>query len=206
MEKIEESIQYLKGASSIETQTFKLYETLSKKVNHPESSYILSFGYDSIKNAKILQSIIQTVDLPPENNEAKKNVSLLASEVYTFSRKIEKINSIDNSTLIEIFKELIHLEDLVSNLYTEYLESSYLKVLINEMSELVAMDFDSFKKIFECFIAEKQRHRETIIEIVYCLEAKEAGRLKTSTPVVKYQNPDSWVNHSTLNAFSNSNY
>jgi hypothetical protein len=206
MEKIEESAQYLKGCSSIETQTFKLYEVLAKKINHPESSFVLGFAYDSIKNAKIIQSMLQAIDLPEEDNENRKNVSLLASEVYCFSKKIEKINNVDQKSLVEIFKELAKLEDLTSRLYTEYMDSSYPKVLAEEMSKLITLDFVNFKKVFEGFIAEKQKHRETIIEIVYCIEAKEAERLKQGTPAVKYQNPDSWINQSTLHVFSRNNY
>ncbi len=206
MEKIEESAQYLKGCASIETQTFKLYETLAKKINHPESSFILGFAYDSIKNAKIIQSMLQTIDLPDEDNENKKTVSVLASEVYAFSRRIEKTNNVDQRGLIEIFKELIRLEDLISKLYSEYMESSYPKVLAEEMSRFVKLDFGNFKKVFEGFVAEKQSHRETMIEIVYCVEAKEAERLKNSTPTVKYQNPDAWINQSSLHVFSRNNY
>ncbi|MGD6934999.1 MAG: hypothetical protein ACQCN5_12415 [Candidatus Bathyarchaeia archaeon] len=205
MEKIEESAQYLKGCSSIETQAFKLYETLAKKINHPESSFILGFAYDSIKNAKIIQSMLQTIDLPEEDSD-KKNVSLLASEVYAFSRKIDKINNIDQSSLVEIFKELVRLEDLISKLYSEYLESSYPKILAEEMARLITMDYGNFKKVFEGFVAEKQSHRELMIEIVYCIEAKEAERLKHSAPAVKYKNPDAWINQSTLRVFSRNNY
>lgn len=206
MEKIEESAQYLKGCASIETQAFKLYETLAKKINHPESSFILGFAYDSIKNAKIIQSMLQTLDLPDEDNENKKAVSVLASEVYTFSRRIEKTNSIDQKSLIEILKELVRLEDLVSKLYSEYLESSYPKILAEEMAKFFTMDYGSFKKVFEGFVAEKQGHRETMIEIIYLIGAKEAERAKNSTPTVKYQNPDAWINTSSLHAFSRSNY
>jgi hypothetical protein len=206
MEKIEESAQYLKGCSSIETQAFKLYETLSKKINHPESSFILGFAYDSIKNAKIIQAMLQAIDIPEEDKDNKKTVSLLASEIYAFSRRIEKINSIEQRSLIEIFKELVRLEDLISNLYSEYLESSYPKILAEEMAQLVTIDYENFKKIFEGFVAEKQSHRETMIETIYCIGAKEAERNKNSTPAVKYQNPDAWVNQSTLNVFSRNNY
>jgi hypothetical protein len=206
MEKIEESAQYLKGCASIETQTFKLYEILAQKINHPESSFILGFAYDSIKNAKIIQSMLQSIDLPDEDNENKKTVSLLASEVNAFSKSIEKTNNIDQKSLIEIFKELVRLEDHISKLYSEFTDSSYPKVLAEEMARFFTMDFGNFKKVFEGFIAEKQSHRETMIEIIYCVGAKEAERDKNATPTVKYQTPDAWINTSSLNMFSRSNY
>lgn len=202
-EKLQESAQYLKCCSNIEVETFRLYETLSKKINHPQSSFILGFGYDSLKNAKIIQSLLQAFDLSEsENLECRRNLAELAEQVSAFSKIISKINNIDYESSIEIFKELIHLEDLLSQVYADYLETNGPRILADEMSKLVTVDLDEFKKIFEGFTEEKGKHREMLIEIVYCFEAKEAERLKHVTPIVKYKNPDSWINQSTLHAFS----
>ncbi len=202
-EKLQESTQYLKCCSNIEIETFRLYETISKKINHPESSFILGFGYDSLKNSKILQGLLQAFDLSEtEDMECKRNLAELAGEVSAFSKIISRINNIDYESLIEIFKELIHLEDLLSQVYNDYLESNGPRILADEMSKLVTINLDEFKKIFERFTEEKGKHRETLIEAVYCFEAKEAERLKHTTPIVKYKNPDSWINQSTLHAFS----
>ena len=202
-EKLQESAQYLKCCSNIEIETFRLYETISKKINHPESSFILGFGYDSLKNSKILQGLLQAFDLSEtEDMECKRNLAELAAEVSAFSKIISRINNIDYESLIEIFKELIHLEDLLSQVYNDYLESNGPRILADEMSKLVTINLDELKKIFERFTEEKGKHRETLIETVYCFEAKEAERLKHTTPIVKYKNPDSWINQSTLHAFS----
>jgi len=202
-EKLQESAQYLKCCSNLEIGAFRLYETLSKKINHPESSLILGFAYDSLKNAKIIQGLLQAFDLSETDKmECRRNLAELAAEVPAFTRIISKINNIDYESLIEIFKELIHLEDLLSEVYAEYLESNGPRILADEMSKLVTINLDEFKKIFERFTGEKSKHRETLIETVYCFEAKEAERLKHTTPIVKYKNPDSWINQSTLHAFS----
>jgi len=202
-EKLQESAQYLKCCSNLEIGAFRLYETLSKKINHPESSLILGFAYDSLKNAKIIQGLLQAFDLSETDKmECRRNLAELAAEVPAFTRIISKINNIDYESLIEIFKELIHLEDLLSEVYAEYLESNGPRILADEMSKLVTINLDEFKKIFERFTGEKGKHRETLIETVYCFEAKEAERLKHTTPIVKYKNPDSWINQSTLHAFS----
>ena len=39
----------------LKIEAFTLYETLSKKINPPESSFILGLAYDSLKCAKIIQ-------------------------------------------------------------------------------------------------------------------------------------------------------
>jgi hypothetical protein len=102
----------------------------------------------------------------------------------------------------EILKELSNLEDQLSEIYTNYLQSSSIRVISDEFSTL-SINLSNFKKIFENFIEQKQKHKETILEIIYSFEAKEADRLRNATPLVKYQNPDSWIRESTLHSFSN---
>jgi hypothetical protein len=200
-EKVEESAQYLKCCSNIEAETFRLYETLAKKINNPESSFILGFAYDSLKNAKTIQALLEAYDIT-QNGNCKKNLATLTNEVQTFTKIISKINNLDYESLIEVFKELINLEDILSHVYSEFLLTPAPKILAEELSNLVTVDYNNFKKVFENFSQEKEKHRETIIEIIYCFEAKEAEQHKHVQPVVKYQNPDSWITQSTLHAFS----
>jgi rubrerythrin len=200
-EKVEESANYIKCCSNIEAETFRLYETLAKKVNNPESSFILGFAYDSLKNAKTLQALLESYDLT-QNMGCKKNLATLTNEIQTFTKIITKISNIDYESLIEIFKELINLEDILAHVYSEFVLTPALRILADELSNLVTVDFNNFKKVFENFSQEKEKHRETIIEIIYCFEAKEAEQHKRVQPVVKYQNPDAWITQSTLHAFS----
>ena len=203
-EKIEESAQYLKCCSNIEIEAFRLYENLSKKINNPESSFILGFAYDSLKCSKIIEGLLQTFDLPETKNvNYKKNLSALWEEVSAFSKTISKINNIDYQSFCEILNELISLEDLLSEGYTNFLQSSAPKIVAEELSKLVIADLRHLKKVFEIFVEDKEKHRGTIIEIIYAFEAKEADRLKHLAPIVKYQNPDTWIRQSTLHAFSN---
>jgi hypothetical protein len=53
-EKLRESAQYLKQCTVIENESYKLYATLSEKINQPESSFILGIACDSLKNAQII--------------------------------------------------------------------------------------------------------------------------------------------------------
>jgi hypothetical protein len=204
-DKLQESAQYLKYCSIIENETFKLYETFSKKINQPENNFILGLAYESLKNAKIIQGILDSFDqLETENKNDKKNLLELTAEIKNLSKKISKINNMNYVISYEFLKEFINLEDLLSEIYTNYLQSSGTKVLVDELSKAVAVNFGNFKKVFENFVEEKGKHRETLIEIIYCLEAKETEIHRQITPTVKYQNPSAWNHESTLHAFSNS--
>lgn len=201
-DKLLESAQYLKCCNALEIETFRLYETLSKKINQPESSFILGFAYDSLKCAKIIQGILDFFDFSEiERMTCKKSLSELFSGISNFTKRISKINNVNYEISCEILKELSDLEDRLGEVYTNYLGPSGIQIVSVEFSKL-AINLSNFKKIFETFVEEKQQHKETIIEIIYCLETKEAERLRKATPIVKYNNPDSWIHESTLHAFS----
>ena len=202
--KLQESATYLKCYNNLENETFKLYETLSKKINQPESSFILGLAYDSLKCAKTIEAILDYLDpSETENMNNKKNFAELSASVSEFSKKIYKTNNINYEMACEILKELDNLENQLIEAYTNYLESPLIKIASDEFSKL-SINLNNFKKIFETFVEQKQKHKETILEIIYSFEAKEADRLRSATPLVKYTNPDSWIHESTLHAFSNS--
>ena len=203
-EKLRESVQYLTNCNIIENETFRLYETLSKKINQPESSFILGLAYDSMKSGKIIQGLIDFFDITDiDIKNGKKNLSELATEIMALERKISKINNLDYLISCETLKELLNLEDLLIEVYTNYLQSSLSKIIVEELSKSITTNSGNFKKVFEYLIEEKGKHRETIIEIMYSLEAKETEAHRKITPVVKYQNPDSWIHEATIHSFSN---
>ncbi len=161
--KLQESAFYLKCCNNLENETFKLYETLSKKINQPESSFILGFAYDSLKCAKTIEAIIDYLDAPEmENMTSKRNFAELSASISEFSRKISKTNSINYEMACEILKELDNLENQLIEAYTNYLQSSLVKIASDEFSKLT-INLNNFKKIFETFIEEKQEHKENIL-------------------------------------------
>jgi hypothetical protein len=203
-DKVQESAQYLRYCSLIENEAFRLYETLSKKINQPESSFILGLAYDNLKNAKIIQGILDYFDQEEiENKNVKKNLSELATETTMFLKKISKINNLDYLISVEILKELINLEDTLSEVYKNYLQSNQTKIITDELSKSITVNYGNFKKVFENFIEEKLKHRGVIIEIMYSLELKETETHRKITPLIKYQNPETWNHESTIHTFSN---
>ena len=201
-EKLQESAQSLKCLNNLETEAFRLYETLAKKINPPESSFILSLAYDSLKCAKIMQGILDYIDLPEtENLNCKKNLTELSNNISKFTKKLTKTNNLNYEISCEILKELTNMEDQLSEIYANYVQSLAIKIIADEFSKL-ALNLSNFKKIFETFVEQKQKHRETLIEIIYCFEAKESERLRTMAPTFKYKNPDAWIHESTLHTFA----
>lgn len=202
-EKVQESAQYLKCCANLELETFKLYEIFSKKINQPENCFILGIGYDSLKCAKIIQGILDYVEvLETEKTNPKMNFTELTVSVCEFTKKVSKINNVDYEITCEILKELSNLEDQLGKAYSNYVQSPAIKTLVDEFSKL-AINLASFKKLFETFVEQKAKHKEIILEIVYYFETRENERLRHATPIVKYQNPDSWILESNLHSFAN---
>jgi hypothetical protein len=111
--KLQESTLYLKSCNSLETETFKLYETLSKKINQPESSLILGFAYDDLNVAKTIEAILDYFDLTEiENLSYKKEIAELISGVTYFSKRISKTNNVNYETTYKLRK--IHPEQSIS--------------------------------------------------------------------------------------------
>jgi rubrerythrin len=202
-EKLQESAQNLKCFITIENEAFQIYEAVSKKINQPESSFVLGLAYDSLKCSKILQEILNHLDVSEiDNGFWKKEVTELVAEISTFSKIISKINNLNYLLTCEILSELINMEDLINDIYSNYLQSSTTKFVADEFSKLIPQSSNNFKKVFESFVEQKEKHREILIEVLYSLESKESERLRHVTPVVKYQNPDAWYHESTIHAFT----
>jgi hypothetical protein len=122
-EKLRESAQYLKQCTIVENEAFKLYGTLSKKINQPESSFIFGIACDSLKNAKIIQGILDCFDLSElENKNVRKDLSELAAEIALLENKISRINNLDYLVSCEVLKESINLEVQLNLVYSNYLK------------------------------------------------------------------------------------
>ena len=198
VEKLQESVQYLKCLNNIEIAAFRLYEGLSKKINPPESSFILGLAYDSLKCAKIIQGILEYIDVPEtENMNCKKNMAEIANNISKFTKKLSKTNNLNYELSCETLKELTNMEEQLSEVYTNYMQSPAIKNIADEFSKL-ALNLSNFKKIFETFVEQKQKHRETLIEIIYCFEAKESERVRTSR---QHSNIKTLTNGSTNQQF-----
>ena len=136
-----------------------------------------------------------------ENFNCKKNLTELSNNISKFTKTLTKTNNLNYEVSCEILKELTDMEDQFSEIYISYVQSPAVKIVADEFSKL-ALNLNNFKKIFENFVEQKQKHRETLIEIIYCFEAKESERLRTMAPTFKYKNPDAWIHESTIHTFA----
>jgi hypothetical protein len=197
---LQESIVYLKSAKNLELQTANLYDALSKKINQPESSSILALSCDSQKCAKIIDALLNCFDLTAaENNPLRKDISELISNVVTFNKRIARTNNVGYEVACEFFRETSALEEQLSSMDAIFIKSSLAMVLASEFSRL-PIDSTNFNRIFENMANEKQRHRETLLDVIYAFETKEAERFR-SGPQVMHKTPDPRLQNSAFHVF-----
>lgn len=188
------STRHLLCCSGLEEETFHLYQCVAKKMNHPElRSLVVNIAYDSMKHSKTIKELLKTVEKAEVNiKNCRKNWSELWKEIVEVSEQVSKMENINDQEFYEIFKGLAELEDCLSESYCFLLERKIPECLANELGKLTPINLDNLNKIFDGIIEDKQRHRETLIEIGYCFAAEDSIRAKDSAPVVRYQNPDAW--------------
>jgi hypothetical protein len=192
--KLQEYIKTLSCCSGLEMETYPMYRNLSKKMNKPESSLILAIAYDNLKTAKIIQDLITNFEANQQGiKNCKRNQQKLWQKINAFSQNIMELQNINDETFIQIFKELVILEDLLIESYTENIKSDASTILADKLSEIVLTEPSTVKKLFESIIEEKHRHRLTLIEVNYIFEKREAKRKPSFSPAVKFQNPDAWI-------------
>jgi hypothetical protein len=198
--RLQETIVYLKSAKNLEMQTATLYDALSKKINQPESSFILAFSCDSQKNAKMIEVLLNCFDLTTtENTPLRRDISELISNVMTFNWRIARINNVGYEIACGFFREINALEDQLCSMYAIFIKSSFANVLASEFSRL-PIDATNFNRIFENMANEKQKHRETLLDIIYAFETKEAERYRNG-PQVMHKTPDPRLQNSAFHVF-----
>jgi rubrerythrin len=199
--RLQECIVYLKSAKNLELHAANLYDALSKKINQPESSFILSFSCDSQKCAKMIEALLNCFDLTAiENIPLRKDASELIVNVVTFNKRIARTNNVGYEIACEFFREISALEDQLCSMYAIFIKSSLSAVLAVEFSRL-SIDSTNFNRIFEDMANEKQKHKETLIDVIYAFETKEAERFRSGTTQVLHKTPDPRLQNSAFHVF-----
>jgi rubrerythrin len=67
-----------------------------------------------------------------------------------------------------------------------------LEYLTKEINQLYSVELDSIREIINSIIRDEEHHRELLSTIKHLIEKSEASKLD-NTPLVKFQNPDAWV-------------
>ncbi len=179
--------------SLLESKTSSLYRTLSDKIELPfVRSITLVIAQDSQKHSTILKGIGES--LSKENVKTKdceKNTGVTWRTIESLQRELSKKEKLSDSDLLAISERLNILESTVGEEYYIFVQLTTLQVLVNEINKNYDVDLGSLKTVFAEIISDEEHHRELIGKAIELIERRREKRV--SSPFVKYQNPDAWI-------------
>ena len=188
----------LKGLSMLENYVSLLYKTLGDKVGSSPlvQSLLLSIASDSQKHSTVLKGVGESI----AKSEAKpKECEEKLSEVWhvtdNFYKEIAAKERITEEELPQLAEKLTVLESMLGEEYYVFVQLKTLEFMTKEISQLYNINLGNLESIFVGIINDEEHHREllgTIKELLNREEPKKAD----NAPVVKYQNPDFWINPS----------
>jgi rubrerythrin len=190
----ESFLDFLYCSSILEEKTSLLYGNLAKKARWPlVKALLLQIAYDSGKHSAILQGIGKSIGKPKakaKNCEGKLGETWEA--ILVLSQKVARKKRIPNEELPSFVGKLERLESTMGKEYYMLVQLKTLQFMTKEIRELYDVDLEDLRDIFEEMIKDEERHAELLGTIRRILGPHEQKK-NENAPLVRYQNPDSWI-------------
>ena len=181
-----------------------VYNKVAEAFEQPlAKSLFLSISQDSTKHATLLKGVANSIsDSKAKIDDCAENVGRLYALVGNCVNELTNGNKkkLDFSRLVHL---LASLENGFGEEYSTFLQGRSLRFIAKGLSESCEVNVESVKNIFESILADQEHHgkrlktlegmvQESRVEQELVLR-KETQAKKSSTPEVKYQNPDAWT-------------
>ena len=185
---------YLRCLSMLENNTFLLYQTLSEKAGMPlVKTLLLNIAQDSSKHSTLLKGIADSIAFSKEKTkDCAKKLGQTWRVMDTFLEETTSRERIGKLELGQLIEKLTVLESSVGEEYYIFVEMKTLQHLVKEINQLYNIDLERTKKLFMSIIEDEEHHRELLATIKDLLSENEPQSQDT-TPKIKYQTPDSWI-------------
>ena len=170
----------------LEKELYRLYSRLSKKVDDLAAKTLFSYlANDSLKHSKILAIMIDEVNVSKvREQDCDQNLLYTKRLLRSHTDDLKKRGNISLDELEPMMEAFLGIENL---LFTEYKKAFGLQYNKFDGQELKN---DADVNILSLIVEDEDRHQKILSAISALNENKLS--YKESSPVVKYQNPDSW--------------
>ncbi len=170
----------------LEKELYQLYSRLSKKVDDLAAKTLFSYiANDSLKHSRILAIMIDEVNVSKvREQDCDQNMLYTKRLLRSHINDLKKRGNISLDELEPLIDAFLGVESL---LFTEYKKAFHLQYTSFDRRELKN---DADINIFNLIIDDEDRHQKILSTISVLNENKMS--YKENSPVVKYQNPDSW--------------
>ena len=176
----------------LENDTFLLYKALSNKIELPlVKSLLRAIAEDSLKHSTLLKGVAESIT---EAKETPKDCEKKTGEAWrliaNFTKEIAAKEKFSKEEMSQLWDKLAFFESIIGEEYYVFVQMKTLDLMMKEINQIYNIDLGSLKSIFTRIINDEERHREMLGTIKGILERHSEP---SNTPVVKYQNPDSWI-------------
>ena len=185
---------YINCLSILENNASLLYTALADKIEDSlVKSLILTIASDSQKHSISLKGVGESIAKPEgKPKDCEKKLGEAWRVVDTFYREIVNKEKITDSELPQLAEKLAVLESILGEEYYMFVQLKTLQLMMKEISQIYNINLGELKGIFSSIINDEEHHRE-LLETVKEILDKKKPKIRDNTPVVKYQNPDSWI-------------
>jgi rubrerythrin len=184
--------EYMKCLSNLETSTATLYKEIADKTDMPlVKSLFMQISIDSQKHSVILEGISQSIaPTKVDQKGCEQKMGKPFEFINKAQKEIAKIKKIDEKNLSWLVEKLSFFESVMGEDYYMFTQLHSLQILVKKINEDYNIDLTGTKHLFTKIIQDEDYHRELLETIRGLVVKKEVEN--DNSPVVKYQNPDSW--------------
>jgi hypothetical protein len=179
---------FIKCLSLFETNTARLYNELSDKVELPLiKSLLKEISLDSQKHAGLLQGVSESLpktDWKPSECPAKLGEGRhLTEECY---KEIAKKKKIATTELPELLKHLEALESVMGEEYNVFVQLKTLELLSEEIKHIYNINLEGLKSIFISIMEDEQHHSELLTLVKNMVNQKDQ-EMMVEDPLLRYR-------------------
>ena len=176
----------------LENDSFLLYKALSNKIELPlVKSLLRAIAEDSLKHSTLLKGVAESIT---EAKETPKDCEKKTGEAWrliaNFTKEIAAKEKFSEEEMSQLWDKLAFFESILGEEYYVFVQMKTLDLMMKEINQIYNIDLGSLKSIFTRIINDEEHHREMLGTIKGILQRHSEP---SNTPVVKYQNPDSWI-------------
>ena len=182
---------FIQCLSFLEKQKSTLYNKLSEKiVNFGFNDCFLKISNNTEKHSRNLDEIASKIcQSKIGDKECSKRLSNVYNPIEIASEKIKHKKIFSDEEILEV----------ISILDCSLGEESYMVIqaktflaMAPQMCRLYGVHLENFQKVFYDIVADEEVHVD-LFEIMKAIIDKKLHKSESSSPVVRYRNPDAWI-------------
>jgi rubrerythrin len=185
---------FINCLSHLEEDTSLLYGSIAEKIDLPlVKAFFEEIAVDSHKHSLVFKGVSETIANVKDNEkECEKNIGPTYQVLSQLQKEVVKMKRINSENIVQLSDKLIRFESSMGEEYYIFTQLKTLNAMMKEITQLYNIDLGKVKKIFLSIIQDEEHHVE-LLQTVHQMIIKKEESSNENYPMVKFQNPDSWI-------------